>query len=178
MSLFQRHMQLYSLPIEEIEQSAGFGCDDRFCYQLPGPIQNRHRNRFLVNIQADILDIATQHAGYHLGGKVILQPDHFPSRTERRVGPCREAPRAPTQWPRPIQGGAAAGAAASPFRYLLAESPYRERHKSAKSWGCGGKAPAGCAGHKCFLLKLGRPLIMHCYSRNTPQPSRGSSVAR
>jgi len=73
-------MQLSSLPIEEIEQSAGFGFDDRFCYQLPGPIQNRHRNRFLVNIQADILDIATQHAGYLLGGKVILQPDHFPSR--------------------------------------------------------------------------------------------------
>jgi hypothetical protein len=48
-----------------------------------------------------------------------------------------------------------------PPRYLLAESPYRERHKSAKSWGCGGKAPASCAGHKCFLLKHGRTLIMH-----------------
>ena len=53
-----------------------------------------------------------------------------------------EATRAPTQWPRPIQGDAAA----SPFRYLLAETPYRERHQSAKSWGCGGKAPACYAG--------------------------------
>jgi hypothetical protein len=34
-------------------------------------------------------------------------------------------------------------AAASPFYSLqLAETPYRERHQSAKSWGCGGKAPA------------------------------------
>ena len=31
------------------------------------------------------------------------------------------------------------GSGASPFRYLLAKSPYRERHKSAKSWGCGAR---------------------------------------
>jgi len=73
-------MQLSPLPMQKIEQSAGFGFDDRFCYQLPGPIQNRHRNRFLVHVQPDILDIATQQAGYLFGGKVILQPDHFPSR--------------------------------------------------------------------------------------------------
>jgi hypothetical protein len=47
-----------------------------------------------------------------------------------------------------------------PFRCLLAETPYRERHQSVKSWGCGGKAPAGCAGHKTLLLRRGRSLIM------------------
>jgi hypothetical protein len=41
--------------------------------------------------------------------------------------------------------------AASPFRYLLAVTPYRERHQSAKSWGCGGKAPAGCVAHSLLL---------------------------
>jgi hypothetical protein len=41
------------------------------------------------------------------------------------------------------------------------KAPHRERHQSAKSWGCGGKAPAGCAGDPAFLLKHGRPLIMH-----------------
>ena len=40
--------------------------------QLPRTIYNRNRNCFLVNVQADILDVATQHAGYLLGGKVIL----------------------------------------------------------------------------------------------------------
>ena len=35
-----------------------------------------------------------------------------------------------------------------PFCYLRAETPYRERHQSAKSWGCGGKAPAGSAATK------------------------------
>jgi hypothetical protein len=31
--------------------------------------------------------------------------------------------------------------AASPFRYLLAVTPYRERHQSAKSWGVRGQSP-------------------------------------
>ena len=52
-------------------------------------------------------------------------------------------------------------ATAFPFRCLLAEPSYRERHQSVKSWGCGGKAPAGCASDPTFLLKYGRPLIMH-----------------
>ena len=56
-------------------------------------------------------------------------------------------------------------ATASPFRCLLAETTYRERHQSVKSWGCGGKAPAGCADHKTFLLRHGRPLIMHSPDR-------------
>jgi hypothetical protein len=42
-------------------------------------------------------------------------------------------------------------ATASPFRCLLAQTPYRERHQSAKSWGCGGKAPAGCVAHSLLL---------------------------
>jgi hypothetical protein len=58
-----------------------------------------------------------------------------------------EATRAPTQWPRPIQGDATA----SPFRHPLAETPYRERQQSAKSWGYGGKAPVGFAAHSLLL---------------------------
>ena len=61
-------MQLPSQPMQEIEQSTGFGFDDRFHYQLAGAIQNRDGHGFLVNIQADILHIATQHAEYLLGG--------------------------------------------------------------------------------------------------------------
>ena len=30
-------------------------------------------------------------------------------------------------------------------------SPNRERHQCAKSWGCGGKAPAGCVAHSLLL---------------------------
>jgi hypothetical protein len=66
--------------MQEIEQSAGFGFDDRFHDQLARAIANRNGSRFFVNIQADILDIATQHTEYLLGGKVILQRDHFPPR--------------------------------------------------------------------------------------------------
>ena len=73
-------MQLSSQPMQEIEQSAGFGFHDRFHHQLAGAIQNRNCNGFLVNIQADILHIATQHAEYLLGGKVILRMDHYPPR--------------------------------------------------------------------------------------------------
>jgi hypothetical protein len=71
-------MQLPSQPVKEIEQSAGFGFDDRFHDQFACAIQNRNRDRFLVNVQPDILDIATRHAEYLLGGKVILARDHFP----------------------------------------------------------------------------------------------------
>ena len=31
---------------------------------------------------------------------------------------------------------------------LTGRGTYRERHQSAKSWGCGGKAPVACAGFK------------------------------
>ena len=36
-------------------------------------------------------------------------------------------------------------APASPFRYLLAETPLSGEAPSDKSWGCGGKAPASRA---------------------------------
>ena len=49
--------------------------------------------------------------------------------------------------PRPMQGDATA----SSFGYLLAETPYRERHQSAKPWGFGGKAPAACEDPKASL---------------------------
>jgi len=39
---------------------------------------------------------------------------------------------------------------ASLFHYLWVESPHRDRHQSAKSWGCGGKAPA--LGHSPALF--------------------------
>src|SRR6202007_388298 len=132
-SFFQGHMQFSSQPMQEIEQSTGFGFDDRFHHQLACAVQNRNCNGFLVNVQPDILHIATQHAEYLLGGKVILQLDHFLPRlsvlpseptakmrlsypaavecawTERRTGPCREATRAPTQWSRPIDKGGCFG---------------------------------------------------------------------
>jgi hypothetical protein len=44
-----------SQPVQKIEQSAGFGFHDRFHHQLACTIENR--NRFFVNVQADILDI-------------------------------------------------------------------------------------------------------------------------
>jgi hypothetical protein len=39
---------------------------------------------------------------------------------------------------------------ASLFHYLWVESPHRDRQQSAKSWGCGGKAPA--LGHSPALF--------------------------
>ena len=53
-------------------------------------------------------------------------------------------------------------ATASPFAVCLqlAETPYRERHQSVKSWGCGGKAPA-CNVSTKLPSEQGRPLIMH-----------------
>jgi hypothetical protein len=71
-------MQLSSQPFQELEQRARFGFDDRFHDQLARAIANRNGNRFLVNIQADILDIATQHVEYLLGEKVLLQSTTFP----------------------------------------------------------------------------------------------------
>lgn len=49
----------------------------------------------------------------------------------------------------------AGGCYGVPLCYLTAETlPYRERHQSAKSWGCGGKAPASkCRRAENFLLK-------------------------
>jgi hypothetical protein len=51
------------------------------------------------------------------------------------------------------------GATASPFRNLLAETPYRARHQSVKSWRCGGKAPC-CAATK-ISSDARRSLILH-----------------
>ena len=49
-----------------------------------------------------------------------------------------------------------------PFSFTDRAS-YRERHQSAKSWGCGGQSPCSTA---CFRSESGRPLIMRalfCY---------------
>jgi len=47
-SFFQGHMQLSSRPMQEIDQSAGFGFDDRFHHQLSRAIQNRSCNGLVV----------------------------------------------------------------------------------------------------------------------------------
>ena len=86
-------MQLASQPMQKIEQSMGFGFDDRFHHQLAGAIKNRDGHGFPVNIQADILHIATQHAEYLLGGKVILWRDHFPQ------GQVSSLRKPPPRWP-------------------------------------------------------------------------------
>jgi hypothetical protein len=46
-------------------------------------------------------------------------------------------------------------ATASPFRYLAAETPYRERHQSAKSWGVGALPPQACIADADCLSKQG-----------------------
>src|ERR1700745_3378082 len=93
-SLFQGHMQLSSQPMQEIERSAGFGFDDRFHHQLAGAIQNRNCNGFLVNIQADILHLATQHAEYILEeeGDASLRP--LPPKVKCHLfrTPCKNPP--------------------------------------------------------------------------------------
>ncbi len=45
----------------------------------------------------------------------------------------------------------AGGCCASPCIRLPAESPHREGHQSAKSWGRGGKAPETCPDPKAPL---------------------------
>src|SRR5271156_7136275 len=54
----------------------------------------------------------------------------------------------------------AGDATPSPFRYLTAETHYRERHQSAKSWGWGGKAPASICRCRKLPSEAPRPLIM------------------
>ena len=49
---------------------------------------------------------------------------------------------------------------ASPFRCLLTETPYRERHQSVKSSGAG-QGPRLLRRYPSFLLMHGRSLIMH-----------------
>src|SRR5260370_22133732 len=60
------------------------------------------------------------------------------ARTERRIGKCWEATRAPTQWPRPIQGDAAP----SPFHLSAGTEPASGEAPKRKILGSGGKAPA------------------------------------
>src|ERR1035441_1465829 len=71
-------MELPPQPMQETEQSASFGFDNRFHYQLPGPIPNRNHDCFLVHVQPDILDTATRHAGTSSRENLVLQPGHFP----------------------------------------------------------------------------------------------------
>jgi hypothetical protein len=46
-------MQLAPQTVQELQNAAGF---DRFHDQLPALIQDGDRNRFLVNVQPDILN--------------------------------------------------------------------------------------------------------------------------
>jgi len=50
----------------------------------------------------------------------------------------------------------------------LFHNPHRERHQSAKSWGCGGKAPARLRRQPMLAFEAGRTLIMHnCAVKST-----------
>src|ERR1700733_12080569 len=74
-----------------------------------------------------------------------------------RIGPCWEATRAPTQWPRPIQGMLRH----PPFHLLIAQVPTIGRGTQAKNPGGAGAKPPQAALAANFQLKHGRPLIMH-----------------
>src|SRR5260370_25372711 len=74
------------------------------------------------------------------------------ARTERRIGKCWEATRAPTQWPRPIQGDAAP----SPLSSVC-------RHRARIGRGTKAQNPGG-AGAKPLrhsLLPLRKPASSH-----------------
>jgi hypothetical protein len=55
----------------------------------------------------------------------------------------------------------AGGCYGIPLSLPACRHSHRERHQSAKSWGCGGKAPAILHWHPSYLLMHGRSLIMH-----------------
>src|SRR5712691_3539518 len=63
-------MQLAPQTVDELQNAAGFGFDDRLHYQLPATTQNSDDNRFLVHVHSDIFDVVT-HLSCLLGGKVI-----------------------------------------------------------------------------------------------------------
>ena len=54
---------------------------------------------------------------------------------------------------------------------------HRERHSSVKSWGRGAKPPQTVLAAN-FLLKHGRPLIMHSQLETHPGDERGRCPAR
>jgi hypothetical protein len=56
--------------VDKLQNTAGFGFDNGFHYQLAAAIQDGDHHRFLVHVHADILNVAT-HPSCLLEGKVI-----------------------------------------------------------------------------------------------------------
>jgi hypothetical protein len=89
-------MQLSPKTLQELQKGGGFGFDDGLHHQLPGAIQYGHRDRFFVNVEPDILNVAT-HVELPPWGKVI--------RGQRGSFPQGKVPYSRTHWeeraPRP-----------------------------------------------------------------------------
>src|ERR1700751_690664 len=52
-------MQLTPQTVDELQNAAGFGLYDRLHHYLATPVQACDHGRFLVHVDADILDVAT-----------------------------------------------------------------------------------------------------------------------
>jgi hypothetical protein len=57
---FKGDMQFAPQTVEKLQKAAGFGFDNGFHHQLPTVIEDGDHDGFLVHVQADILDVATQ----------------------------------------------------------------------------------------------------------------------
>ena len=81
-------MQLPSLTLQELHKGDRFGFEDGLHHQLPGAIQYRNRNRFFVNVETDILDVAT-HIELPPWGKVVSDNANLPPRRKCHSSPQR-----------------------------------------------------------------------------------------
>ena len=54
---FKGHVQASAQPVNKLQNRCRFRLEDRFHHQLAGGIQNRSRDRCLVNIQPNILGV-------------------------------------------------------------------------------------------------------------------------
>src|SRR5580704_2359592 len=143
---FQRHMQLSAQPMQEIEHSAGFVFHDRLHDQLPRTIYNRNRNRFLVNVQADILHIATQHAGY------LLSEEPLPPRSSVILPePAANTPSADS-----VASTDTGGCSCVPLPLSgPVKLPIGRGTKALNPGGVGAKPPQACVADPDCLLKQG-----------------------
>jgi len=72
-------MQFALQSMNKLQNTAGFGFDDRLHHQMATGILHGDHNRFLVHVHSDIFNFTT-HLSCLLGGKLIRANVYFPPR--------------------------------------------------------------------------------------------------
>src|SRR5437660_12284330 len=93
-------MQLSPQTLQELQKGSRFGFDDGLHHQLPGAIPYGNGNRFFVNVEPDILDVATH---------VELPPWGEGDSSQRGSFPQGKVPYSRTHWEGQAPAPATAG---------------------------------------------------------------------